>query len=73
MGHGQNLISIFRRRLGLSQQASYDRANERLHRCYRQWYLAQAAVPSWGEQVDGQVQQYLWACLAVLKANVRWR
>ncbi|KAL1639726.1 hypothetical protein SLS58_007624 [Diplodia intermedia] len=69
----QNLISIFRRRLGLTQQQSYDRADELLHRCYRQWYVAHAAVPCWGEKVDAQVQQYLKACLDVLRANVRWR
>ncbi|KAH7021789.1 isoprenoid synthase domain-containing protein [Macrophomina phaseolina] len=72
IGHSQNLISIFRRRLGLTQQQSYDRANELLHRCYRQWYVAHAEVPSWGEQVDVQVQQYLKVCVDVLRANVRW-
>ncbi|KKY22898.1 putative terpene synthase metal binding domain protein [Diplodia seriata] len=73
VGHSQNLISIFRRRLGLTQQQSYDRADELLHRCYQQWYVAHAAVPCWGEKVDAQVQQYLKACLDVLRANVRWR
>ncbi|OJD35063.1 terpene synthase metal binding domain protein [Diplodia corticola] len=72
VGHSQNLISIFRRRLGLTQQQSYDRADELLHRCYRQWYVAHAKVPCWGEKVDAQVQQYLKACLDVLRANVRW-
>ncbi|KAK8214398.1 isoprenoid synthase domain-containing protein [Phyllosticta capitalensis] len=72
VGHSQNLISIFRRRLGLSQQQSYDKANELLHGCYRQWYISHSEVPSWGEKVDVQVQQYLQGCLNVLKANVRW-
>ncbi|GME26794.1 hypothetical protein GTA08_BOTSDO00928 [Neofusicoccum parvum] len=73
VGHSQNLISIFRRRMGLTQQQSYDKANELLHRCYRRWYMAHSEVPSWGERVDVQVQRYLQACLDVLKANVRWR
>ncbi|KAK7530381.1 isoprenoid synthase domain-containing protein [Phyllosticta citribraziliensis] len=72
VGHSQNLISIFRRRLGLSQQQSYDKANELLHGCYRQWYISHSEIPSWGEKVDAQVQQYLQGCLNVLKANVRW-
>ncbi|KAL1635099.1 hypothetical protein SLS56_001851 [Neofusicoccum ribis] len=72
VGHSQNLISIFRRRMGLTQQQSYDKANELLHRCYRRWYMAHSEVPSWGERVDVQVQRYLQACLDVLKANVRW-
>ncbi|KAK0654088.1 Presilphiperfolan-8-beta-ol synthase [Lasiodiplodia hormozganensis] len=73
VGHSQNLISIFRRRLGFTQQQSYDKADELLHRCYRRWYIAHADVPCWGEKVDAQVQQYLKACLDVLKANVHWR
>lgn len=67
------MISIFRRRLGFTQQQSYDKADELLHRCYRRWYIAHADVPCWGEKVDAQVQQYLKACLDVLKANVHWR
>ncbi|KAF2086500.1 terpenoid synthase [Saccharata proteae CBS 121410] len=72
VGHEENLISIFRRRLGLTQQESYDKADALLHGCYRQWYIAHSKIPSWGEKIDVQVQRYLKACVDVLRANVHW-
>lgn len=40
---------------------------------YRDWYLALAELPSWGEHVDAQVQQYIRGVQNVVTANLNWR
>jgi hypothetical protein len=40
---------------------------------YRDWYLALAELPSWGEDVDVQVQEYVEGVRSVVRANLGWR
>lgn len=40
---------------------------------YREWYLALADLPVWGEGVDGQVHRYVKGIQDVTSANAHWR
>jgi hypothetical protein len=57
-GVNNNIISICRAR-GMSAQAAFDHVGDRLRRCYKQWYLAQAELPIYGEKADSQVLKYI--------------
>ena len=54
-------------------QEAYDRINVLLKERYREWYLAQANLPQWGEVIDRQVQKYIRAMQDVITANMYWR
>jgi hypothetical protein len=44
-----------------------------LSACYRDWYLAIASLPSWGEKIDMDVQRYIAIVKNVVLANLNWR
>ena len=54
-------------------QEAYDRINVLLTERYREWYVAQANLPQWGEVIDRQVQKYIRGMQDVITANVYWR
>ena len=54
-------------------QEAYDRIDILLKERYREWYLAQADLPQWGEAIDSQVQKYIRAMQDVVTANMYWR
>lgn len=72
MGVTYNIISLFMKK-GLSCQQAYDAAGERLRALHREWYLAMADLPLWGEEVDAQAQEYVRGCQLLILANVNWR
>jgi hypothetical protein len=72
MGCPHNIVHLLRHH-GLSEQAAYDKVHELLRHCYKQWYLAQAALPIWGERVDQEVQRYIRGIQDVALANTHWR
>jgi len=39
---------------------------------YRDWYLALAELPSWGERIDYAVQEYIRGVANIVKANLNW-
>ncbi|XRM46059.1 hypothetical protein ABZX51_009116 [Aspergillus tubingensis] len=71
LDENSNLIKIYLRD-GFSVQAAFDEAAKLLATCYRDWYLALADLPSWGEDVDAQVQTYIEGLQNVVLANIHW-
>ncbi|KAK0105580.1 hypothetical protein ONS95_004112 [Cadophora gregata] len=66
-----NIIHLFRHH-GLSEQDAYDRAQGMLRERYREWYLALADLPVWGEGIDKQVHRYIKGIQDVASANAHW-
>ncbi|PVH75594.1 terpenoid synthase, partial [Cadophora sp. DSE1049] len=66
-----NVVHLLRQH-GFTEQRAYDRAHEMLRERYRQWYLAMAELPVWGEKVDKEVQRYIQGIQDVVLANVNW-
>lgn len=54
-------------------QQAFDSVDRLLRDCYRDWYLAIASLPQWGEEVDAQVQKYIQGVQDVALANLNWR
>lgn len=61
------------RNAGMSAQAAYDHMGNLLKHRYRDWYIALAALPSWGREIDAQVQQYVEGVQRIVQANLHWR
>jgi hypothetical protein len=57
----------------MSAQAAFTHIGDMLLERYRDWYLALAELPSWGEDVDVQVQEYVEGVRSVVRANLGWR
>ncbi|KAI9037613.1 terpene synthase family protein [Aspergillus affinis] len=66
-----NVVAICRQS-GMSAQAAFDHIGEMLTSCYRDWYLALAELPSWGEAVDAPIQGYIRGVQNVVQANLHW-
>jgi len=58
---------------GMPAQQAFDSIDKLLRDCYRDWYLAMASLPQWGEGVDAQVQKYIQGVQDVALANLNWR
>lgn len=71
-GHDQNFVTFYRAR-GMTTQEAYDRMAGLLQSCHRDWFLAQADLPLWGETMDRQVQKYIRGMENVVSANLNWR
>lgn len=54
-------------------QRAFDHLGAMLAARYRDWYLALADLPTWDEQIDAEVQQYIRAVQNVAMANLNWR
>lgn len=67
-----NLVAVCRNS-GMSAQASFDEIGKMLQSRFRDCYLAMASLPSWGPEIDAQVQNYIRGVLNVVKANLHWR
>ncbi|KAH8756856.1 pentalenene synthase [Hyaloscypha finlandica] len=70
-GCPHNIIHLLRHH-GLSEQEFYDRVQTLLRQRYKQWYLAHAHLPTWGEQTDREVQRYIKGIEDVALANAHW-
>ncbi|KAL9037990.1 MAG: hypothetical protein Q9214_005462, partial [Letrouitia sp. 1 TL-2023] len=71
-GVNHNLVAICRMN-GMPAQQAFDHVNTLLRGCYRDWYLALADLPQWGEEIDNQVQKYIRGVQDVVLANLSWR
>ena len=58
---------------GLCPQEAFDRVNELLKERYHDWYIAHAALPQWGEDIDTQVQKYIRGVHETMLANLNFR
>lgn len=59
--------------MGIMTQRAFDMAGEMLKECYREWFLAQAEIPSFGEALDLEVQKYIAAIQQVMVASLNWQ
>lgn len=71
-GHDQNLVIFYRAR-GMTTQEAYDQMARLLYSRHRDWFLAQADLPLWGETMDRQVQKYIRGMENVVTSNLNWR
>ncbi|KGO69972.1 Terpenoid synthase [Penicillium italicum] len=66
-----NIISIYQQQ-GYTVQEAFNKVERSLSECYRDWYLALAQLPSWGEEIDSQVQLYIDGVQNAALANIHW-
>jgi hypothetical protein len=71
-GVPHNLIAVLRAK-GVLTQRAFDMAGEMLKQCYREWFLARAELPSFGEAVDREVEKYVLAIQRVMLASLHWQ
>lgn len=71
-GVNHNLVAICRMN-GMPAQQAFDHVNTLLRGCYRDWYLALADLPQWGEEIDSEVQKYIRGVQDIVLANLSWR
>jgi hypothetical protein len=71
-GVTHNLVATCRRS-GMPAQMAFNYVGNMLLSRYRDWYLALAELPSWGEQIDHEVQEYIRGVTNVVRANLNWR
>lgn len=71
-GVSHNLVAICRHN-GMPAQVAFNHVGEMLIERYRDWYLALAALPTWGERIDADVQEYIRGVQNVVRANLHWR
>ena len=67
-----NAVEVARQNRSLSVQDSMDHVNDIVKQTIKQWHLAQAELPSWGEEMDRDVQQYLAGILDQARGNLTW-
>ncbi|TRX91610.1 hypothetical protein FHL15_007392 [Xylaria flabelliformis] len=70
-GVEHNIICLYKRQ-GFSEQEAMDKTGDLMAECQRDWDDAIEKLPSWGDEVDKQVQRYLGACRDVARANMLW-
>ncbi|KAF7913584.1 hypothetical protein EAE99_010610 [Botrytis elliptica] len=72
LGVDHNLMSLLMERDNLSAQQAVDKIGDMVNECYRRWYLALAALPSYGEKIDYEVMKFVEICRAVAQGNLYW-
>ncbi|KAK2596069.1 hypothetical protein N8I77_013577 [Diaporthe amygdali] len=72
LGVENNLISLLMKRDQFSAQQAIDKIGEMTNDCYRQWYLALAGLPSYGERIDREVTKFVEVCRAMAHGNLYW-
>lgn len=58
---------------GQSAQEAFDTVGALLENRYSQWDQAINCLPSWGTEVDLQVQRYVEGIQNIVQANISWR
>ncbi len=58
---------------GMSAQQAFDTLGEMLEHRYSEWDNNLAKVPSWGEKIDTEVNDYIEGIRNVVRANLNWR
>ena len=73
LGVNFNLITLLMKTKHCSIQQAMDRIGDMIHDCYRQWYMALAELPSYGEKVDREVMKFVEVCRSMAHGNLYWR
>jgi hypothetical protein len=71
-GVNNNVISVCRAR-GMSAQDAFDYVGGHVRHLYMEWSLNQDALPSWGKDVDADVQEFLDGIVNCALGNLHWR
>ncbi|KAI1419590.1 Presilphiperfolan-8-beta-ol synthase [Xylaria sp. FL1777] len=71
LGVDYNLISILSEQNKTIQEA-VDTIGALIDNCYKRWYTALAEMPSYGEQIDSQVLDFVEVCRFVALGNLHW-
>ncbi|KAF1964544.1 Presilphiperfolan-8-beta-ol synthase [Bimuria novae-zelandiae CBS 107.79] len=72
LGVDFNLITLLMNTDGFSVQQAMDKIGDMISDCYRQWYLALAELPSYGEKIDREVMKFVEVCRAMAHGNLYW-
>ncbi|EON68031.1 hypothetical protein W97_07179 [Coniosporium apollinis CBS 100218] len=72
LGCVHNIVHLFLHH-GLSLQEAYNRVHFLMRERYKRWYMAQASLPIWGEEIDSQLRRYIKGIEDVALANAHWR
>ncbi|KAJ5320443.1 terpene cyclase [Penicillium antarcticum] len=70
-GVEHNMVAVCRNS-GMRAQEAFDCIGGMLTIRYRDWYLALADLPSWGRDIDAEVQKYIRGVRNVVQANLHW-
>ncbi|TRX92500.1 hypothetical protein FHL15_006667 [Xylaria flabelliformis] len=70
-GVEHNIICLLMRK-GYSEQEAMDKTGDMMKECHKDWDIAVANLPSWGEQTDKEVQRYLCVARDSARANLWW-
>ncbi len=57
----------------MTTQQAFDYTSELLKEGYRDWYLAQARLSQWTEEIDVEVQRYISALQSIMLASLHWQ
>ncbi|KAL5370952.1 Cell wall endo-beta-1,3-glucanase [Paraphaeosphaeria sporulosa] len=68
-----NLITLLMKKHRFSVQQAMNTIGNMINDCYRQWYLALADLPSYGEKLDREVMKFVEVCRAIAHGNLYWR
>jgi uncharacterized protein Yka (UPF0111/DUF47 family) len=73
LGVDFNLITLLMKKDCFSVQQAMDKIGHMIEDRYRQWFLALADLPSYGEEVDREVMKFVETCRAMAHGNLYWR
>ncbi|KAI1393511.1 terpene synthase metal binding domain-containing protein [Hypoxylon trugodes] len=66
-----NMVAVCRMN-GLSAQEAFDEIASMVDMRFLLWDDAVKSLPSWGENIDGQVRQYIQGIQNIVQANLSW-
>ncbi|KAL1612136.1 hypothetical protein SLS60_000359 [Paraconiothyrium brasiliense] len=72
LGVDFNLITLLMNKDCATVQQAMDKIGDMIEDCYRQWFLALADLPSYGEDVDREVMNFVEVCRAMAHGNLYW-
>jgi len=72
-GHtGNNIITVLMKAKGVDLQTACDYVGEHFNMLMKRWLEAKERLPSWGEEVDRDVQRYIEATGHWIRGNLDW-
>lgn len=71
-GDTHNLVPVIMQTVGIDRQAAIDYAGDLCNKSVAHFLEGKAALPSWGKEVDVQVEQYVQGLEDWIIANAEW-
>lgn len=66
------MVAVFRMKRSSAQEA-FNKVSSLVDARFLQWDDVVKARPSWGEDVDSHIQQYIQSIQNIVQANLSWR